>query len=364
MTALLNFIRETILIDGPISVERYMTLCLARYYGSRDPLGSAGDFTTAPEISQMFGELIGLWMAEIWRLMGEPPRAYWVELGPGRGTLSSDALRAARLLPEFLNGLDVHLVETSPVLRNMQKEVLSGTGKAVEWHDSVRSLPDDGPLLVVANEFFDALPVQQYVADKGQWHQRCVGLAEDEKTLRFGLFPSSGVTLPLPPKEGETCEVPASGIALMGELARRIARQGGVALVIDYGYAGPSYGDSLQALRHHAYADVLSMPGEADLTTHVGFQYLADAAYAGGTITHGLSTQRDFLRQLGIDVRAASLAKAAPAEAEAIFAAAARLTGEGRRNMGELFKVMAVSSPRLPEVPGLARCDANLLRVS
>lgn len=351
---------ETIVLNGPMSVESYMARCLSYYYGSRDPLGASGDFTTSPEISQMFGELIGLWAAETWRLMGEPVQVHWVELGPGRGTLSSDAMRAARLLPPFVKALDVHLVETSPVLRESQKQALAGSGLTVTWHDDIGSLPD-GPLLIVANEFFDALPVRQFQADGGLWRERCVGLNEDGKTLRFGLFPTEGVSLSLPPDDGKMLEVPVSGVSLMKELATRITRQRGAALLIDYGYRGPAYGDTLQALRQHQYTGMLDTPGEADITAHVDFQYLASAAGDTGACIHGLQTQGAFLAALGIETRASMLANAAPQEAASIAAALKRLAGNDTGDMGDLFKVMAVSSRELRELPGLSACATPIL---
>lgn len=363
MTPVARIIREEILLGGPISVERYMALCLNHYYASRDPLGMAGDFITAPEISQMFGELIGLWMAECWHLLGAPSKGHWVELGPGRGTLTSDAFRAARLVPAFREALDIHLVETSPALRLRQKETLAPAEKTLTWHEAIAGLPEEGPLFVVANEFFDALPVQQFTSRDGEWRQRCVGL-DDNDGLSFGLFPSTGLNLELPPCEGKTIERPVAATVLMAELAQRIARQGGIMLAIDYGYAAPAYGDSLQALRNHAYAPVLEAPGEADLTTHVCFQHLADAAQAQGLAVHGLATQRQFLDLLGIGIRAATLIKACPAEADSIEAAKLRLTEGGIEGMGELFKVMALSSPNLVSLPGLLACETGRLHSS
>ncbi len=361
MTPTERRIRDEIVLGGPMGVEHYMALCLNHYYASRDPLGAAGDFTTAPEISQMFGELIGLWMAECWHMAGSPASAAWVELGPGRGTLTMDALRAAKRVPAFIDALDVHLVETSPVLREKQREMLQSFGKAPVWHDSVVSLPEDRPLFVVANEFFDALPIQQYVADGGQWRRRCVGLDEEGEALCFGLFPSEDIVLPLPPQGGAVLEIPAQGADLMRQLARRLVKQGGVVLAIDYGYGGPAYGDSLQALRHHKFVSALDNPGEADLTAHVGFQYLADAAHQEGMAVHGLVSQGAFLQRLGLDIRAETLMRAAPGEAENISLARARLVGTGPGEMGELFKVMALSCPYMPELPGLPPCPAHRL---
>lgn len=357
MTPFARYIHELIALEGPLTVERYMELCLANYYASRDPLGADGDFITAPEISQMFGELIGLWAAEVWRVMGEPGRLNWVELGPGRGTLSADSLRAARAVPAFLASLDLHLVEISPALRQRQKEALAGFQGDIAWHETVETLPD-GPMILVANEFFDALPVRQLVGTSRGWHERCVGLDQDG-ALCFGLLPTDDNTLPLPVDKA-VIEVPAIGIDTMRCLAGRVARQGGVALVIDYGYAGPAIGDSLQAVYRHSFADTLANPGEADITTHVDFQYLASAAFEAGTIIHGLAGQGQFLEMLGIGIRAAVLKRNA-GDASSVDAALTRLTGKDETGMGELFKVMAISSADLTELPGLPRCDSQKL---
>ncbi|MEN3931251.1 SAM-dependent methyltransferase [Microvirga sp. W0021] len=356
-------IRDLIILNGPISVERYMGLCLEHYYASRDPLGAAGDFTTAPEISQIFGELIGLWFAEIWSLMGAPQRVLWVELGPGRGTLTADALRASQLVPAFHEALEVHLVETSPVLREKQQQTLGTSQKKVVWHETLESLPDDAPILIVANEFFDALPVQQYVTDGGQWRQRCIGLAEDNHSFRFGLFKSEQINMPLKPEEGQLLEYPAASISYMTDLSLRLKKQSGTALLIDYGYAAPAYGDSLQALYRHQFVDVLERAGEADLTTHVCFQYLASVARHAGLSVHGLARQGEFLRQLGIEVRASMLAKAAPDEADNIYRAVERLIETDSQNMGELFKILAVSSLTNEELPGIAINQNGILTI-
>ncbi len=342
-------------LEGPISVERYMTLCLAHpthgYYVTRDPLGAAGDFTTAPEISQMFGELIGLWAAGVWMDMGAPRRLRLVELGPGRGTLMGDALRAMRVAPGLQEAVDLHLVETSPVLRARQAEALRAYGPS--WHDDPASVPP-GPAIVIANEFLDALPVRQYVRARGAWHERLVGL-DDDGRLAFGLAaePETGIERAAP--EGSVVEVAGAGLALARRLAERLAAAGGAALVIDYGHEGPGLGDTLQAVRRHAFADPLADPGEADLTTHVNFSALARAAQAGGCAVRGPVAQGAFLRALGIEARAERLKRAAsPPQAGAIDAALARLAGPGPEGMGELFKAMAFTHPALPAPPGFA----------
>jgi NADH dehydrogenase [ubiquinone] 1 alpha subcomplex assembly factor 7 len=351
MTSLGEHVRELIAFEGPITVERYMSLCLRHYYATRDPLGSSGDFTTAPEISQMFGELIGLWTLEVWNAMGRPDPVHLVELGPGRGTLMADLLRATRLLPDFGAAVQVHLVETSPGLRQRQQDVLAASGLPIQWHERLEDVPE-GPLLLIANEFFDALPVRQFIATERGWCERLVG--REDETLIFGLSAEAEEPLGKPLRIGDVLEWPAISIDIMQELSRRLARDTGVALLIDYGYWGPAFGDTLQAVQKHAYVDALNEPGEADLTTHVDFHRLAQVASAQGLRVHGLGTQSDFLTALGIEARASSLKqRATPAQAAAIDAALARLTERGEKGMGELFKVLAVTHNDLEAVPGL-----------
>lgn len=344
-------VRELIALEGPITVERYMDLCLRHYYATRDPLGSQGDFTTAPEISQMFGELIGLWMLEVWNAMGRPAPVHLVELGPGRGTLMADLLRATKLLPDFGKAVQVHLVETSPVLRQKQQAMLAATGLNIRWHERLEDAPE-GPLLLVANEFFDALPVRQFVATERGWCERLVGLDADR--LIFGLRAETETALGNPLRLGDVLEWPPLSIDIMREVSRRIARNTGAALIIDYGYWGPAFGDTLQALKKHVPVDPLDEPGEADLTVHVDFQRLAQAASSQGLSIHGMSTQGEFLAALGIEARASTLKKrATPAQATDIDAALTRLTERGKTGMGELFKVLAVTHACLQAVPGL-----------
>ena len=322
MSDLAEKLRRRIAAEGPIPVSDYMAEANAHYYAARDPLGAAGDFTTAPEISQMFGELVGLWLADLWLRSGRPGRAHYVELGPGRGTLAADALRAmkgAGLIP------DVHLVETSPVLRAAQVQRIPGAG----WHDDLSTLAGEGPLLVVANEFFDALPVEQ--RDAGG-RVRTVGL-EDGRFVPIGAV--------------ETETSPAS-LAIAADLSRRIATQGGAALIVDYGHDRPGRGDTLQAVWRHAYADPFGAPGERDLTAHVDFSALAKAAE--GVRVSGPVPQGDWLDAMGLPVRAAALARAAPARTEEIEAARHRLSAPSQ--MGRLFKVLAFTAPQWQEPAG------------
>lgn len=315
-------LRRRIAAEGPIPVADYMAEANAHYYATRDPFGAAGDFVTAPEISQMFGELAGVWLADLWDRAGRPDGAYYVELGPGRGTLAADALRAMRgagLAP------DVHLVETSPVLRGAQAERVPGA----VWHDDLSTLPDEGPLLVVANEFFDALPVEQ--RDAGGWLRTI--------DWRDGRF--------VPLGHVETESSPAT-LALVTQVCARLAAQGGAALIVDYGHDRPGKGDTLQSVSRHAFADPFEAPGERDLTAHVDFSALAAAAR--GVRVSGSVAQGDWLDAMGLPLRAAALAKAAPARAEEIAEARDRLSSPER--MGRLFKVMALSALSWPEPAG------------
>ncbi|MBI1207645.1 MAG: class I SAM-dependent methyltransferase [Azospirillum sp.] len=316
------------------------------YYTTGDPFGAAGDFVTAPEISQMFGELVGLWCADTWDRLGRPDPVHLVELGPGRGTLMQDALRAVRVAPAFRAALRLHLVEASPALRARQAEVLAGA--APTWHDGLDRLPD-GPLLIVANEFFDALPIRQFVRTPKGWNERLVDADPAGDGLRFVVASRPGPSsilvpaglAPAPP--GSIAELCPAGLSVAAALAERLGRWGGAVLVIDYGYAGPGIGDTLQAVSRHAFADVLDRPGAADLTAHVDFAALASAAGAAEVAVHGPIGQGAFLCALGIEARAAQLRRTATAaQAEAIDAACARLIGDAE--MGTLFKVMAFAS--------------------
>jgi NADH dehydrogenase [ubiquinone] 1 alpha subcomplex assembly factor 7 len=357
VTALKDELRALIASEGPIPVERYVVLCLGHpvhgYYTSRDPFGATGDFTTAPEISQMFGEMIGLWALDMWSRMGEPRTLRLVELGPGRGTLMSDLLRAARIRPGFLDAIEIELVETSPALRARQEQFLAASAVPVTWCERLSEVPE-GPALIIANEFFDALPVRQLVHTKRGWCERLVGL-DAHGELAFGLAPEPASGLPHDGRAGDILEWPRAGLELMSEVAERLVSFGGAALIVDYGYEGPAFGDTLQAVKRHAYADPLAEPGAADLTVHVDFAKLAVSAKAKGGAVHGPVPQGAFLRALGIDARAARLkARATPAQAADIDAALARLTESGPRGMGELFKAMCVAHPDLAEIPGFA----------
>ena len=355
MTKLLDEIRAMIAERGAITVEQYMQLALIHpdlgYYMNRDPFGATGDFTTAPEVSQMFGELIGLWAAEVWSSMGSPDPVRLVELGPGRGTLMSDALRAARIVPAFRNALDVRLIETSPTLASMQHELLIDCGVAVSWAQSLKEVPD-GPAIVIGNEFLDALPVRQFVRVSGQWRERTVRLNGDGK-LVFDVADKPEPYIRANAANGEVLEVNPSGHRLMFELGARLVKQGGAALLIDYGHAITSYGDTLQALRAHRYVDPLAAPGDCDLTAHVDFAAMARSASATGAAVYGPIDQGDFLRAIGIDLRTKALAeRASPDRAEEFQRARARLVGKNQGEMGALFKAMAIADRKLRPPPG------------
>ncbi|PIE07552.1 MAG: methyltransferase [Rhodobacterales bacterium] len=320
------------------------------YYTRRDPLGRAGDFTTAPEISQMFGELVGLALAQSWLDQGAPARFSLAELGPGRGTLMADLLRATRAVPGFHAAARLHLVETSPVLRAAQSRALADL--PLTHHDRAESLPD-APLFLIANEFFDALPIRQFQRRNGTWHECMVGL--DGGALAFGL---SG---PVDPPElagreaaggdaeGDIVEICPAAPAIMAGLETRIAAHGGAALIVDYG-GWRSLGDTLQALENHAFADPLAHPGQADLTAHVDFEALARAAPR--LTASRLTPQGVFLERLGITPRARALAEQLSGEAlEAHIAAHRRLTHP--EEMGHLFKVLGLVRPGAPMLPGL-----------
>jgi SAM-dependent MidA family methyltransferase len=330
---------------GPMRLADYMAACLAHpefgYYMTRDPLGAGGDFTTAPEVSQMYGELIGLALATAWQDQGRPAPFCLAELGPGRGTLMTDLLRATARVPGFGEGARLHLVETSPALRAAQARRLPGAA----WCDRVEALPDL-PLFLVANEFLDALPIRQFVADGGRWRERMVGAAGDR--LVPGLSPP--LPLPLPPApDGTVAEVSPAAEAVGREIGGRLARRGGLALLIDYG-EWEGTGDSLQAVQGHRPADPFAAPGEADLTAHVAFGAVARAAEAAGARAAGFAEQGAFLARLGIEARAAALARARPDREDDIRAQLTRLVAPDQ--MGSLFKVLALTGPGAAAPPG------------
>ena len=319
----------------------------ALYYTSRDPLGAGGDFITAPEVSQMFGELLGAWLADMWARAGRREPVAYVELGPGRGTLARDALRVmakAGMEPE------VHLIEGSPALSALQREAVP----QAQFHDDLSSVPDDIPLLALANEFFDALPVRQLVKAHDGWRERMIGLTGDSFTYVSGDVPmDAAVPDELADTEiGTIIETSPASAAVMRELAGRIARQGGAGLVIDYGYCTPQTGSTLQAVKAHRKVDPLEFPGDADLTCHVDFAMLSEVAADGGADVLGTTEQGVFLEALGLAARASALAGGAPERAGEIRAAHRRIAHP--EEMGSLFKVLGFASPNWPDGAGFA----------
>ncbi len=328
---------------GPIPVADYMVEANRVYYATRDPLGRSGDFITAPEVSQMFGELIGIWIADLWHRAGSPA-VHYVELGPGRGTLAGDALRAMAT-----QGLQppVHFVETSPVLRKLQAARIP----SAVWHDSVDNLPLGVPLIIVANEFFDALPYRQYIKTYFDWRERMVTHGPDG----FASVPGNIAVSDVPEHlhdatAGSIYETSPDGLAIARTLAHRVATQGGALLAIDYGHEDYEAGDTLQALNAHAFADVFANPGANDLTAHVDFTAMGQAGKAGGARIHGPVSQGYFLGTLGIAARAAAIARHHPDRLEEIGTAHQRLTSDDE--MGALFRAMAMTAPDWPVPAG------------
>jgi SAM-dependent MidA family methyltransferase len=355
-------IRRRIAAAGPMPVGEFMALCLTDpahgYYTTRDPLGERGDFVTSPEISQMFGELIGLWMAAVWKQMGEPPNLRVIELGPGRGTMINDAMRAAKVMPAFREAAVLDLVEISPALKAVQEKTLEQLPVPMFWHAALKDVPP-GPAIIVANEFFDALPVSQALKTVDGWHERVIEV-DPAGNLAFTLaarpLPHFERLLPQRVRDApqdSVFEWRADAVAM--EMARRVASSGGAALVIDYGHAESAPGETLQAVGRHAYVDPLTAPGTIDLTAHVDFAALSRAAEAMGAKSFGPVEQSEFLRRLGVETRAAALkAKATSAAAAGIDTALARLTGHGRTGMGTLFKAAAYVHAKLGTPPGFA----------
>ena len=351
-------LRERIARDGPISVHDYMEACLADrnsgYYTAHQPIGRAGDFITAPEISQVFGELIGVWAIAVWQAMGAPSSVTVAELGPGRGTLMADALRAWQSVPAFCASVSVALVETSPVLQASQRETLGNVSVPLHWYATFDAVPR-GPLIVIANEFIDALPVRQIVRQDESWRERTVTLT-DKGDFAFDLgAPVDCTALPpslrdLDASQGEIVEMRPAAAKLIEAFARRSEDAPFAALIADYGPAASGVGDTLQAVRRHRFVDPLRAPGETDLTAHVDFAALKDAACSRGLAVFGPMPQGAFLLKLGLESRCLRLLQTAtPDQKEAIRAGAARLVDP--RKMGTLFKSLALQSSRLAPPP-------------
>lgn len=359
-TPLAEKIKNLIRMSGPLSVTDYFALCLADpehgYYRTREPFGQSGDFITAPEISQLFGEMVGVFLVHAWQQHGSPVPVNLVEIGPGRGTMMLDMIRVIRrLAPDLFEALSVHLVETSDRLRGVQRVTLEAFSSKVSWHRGFDEVPN-GFTLIAANELFDAIPIRQFVKTPKGFRERLVGLdAEDELAFGIGVATIDPALLPQNSggePDGTVYEIAPARQAVMQALCERLRQSGGTALIIDYGHMVTGFGDTLQAVLHHEYDPPLAHPGEADLTSHVDFEDLARVARASGVQINGCLHQGDFLYGLGLSQRAEALAngKAEP-EQRAIALAADRLAGAGEGKMGELFKVMAVSSPKVTLTP-------------
>ena len=361
MTTLADILRGQIRTTGPMTLAQYMSACLLHptlgYYTTQTAIGAKGDFTTAPEISQMFGELVGLCLAQGWMDQGAPESFTLAELGPGRGTLMADILRATRGVPGFHAAAEVHLVEASAQLRAAQAAALPEAGP--HWHDTSETLPDTHPLFVVANEFFDALPIRQFQRDPNGWREVVVGLGDGD-TLQRGLSqaaPIAALEHRLADTEaGALVETCPHGTAVMEGLAARIAARGGMALIVDYG-GWRSLGDTFQAVQGHKPVDPFGDPGKADLTAHVDFEPLAGAAMTAGCGVSALTPQGVFLERLGITQRAQGLAHNLSGDAlDQHVAAHRRLTHPDE--MGSLFKVLGVFPAHESPPPGLEHHDA------
>jgi NADH dehydrogenase [ubiquinone] 1 alpha subcomplex assembly factor 7 len=351
-------LKERIAREGPISLHDYMEACLADreagYYFTRQPIGRAGDFITGPEISQVFGELIGAWTAAVWQGMGAPPRATIAELGPGRGTLIADALRVFKTVPKLLDAATIALIETSPALRAAQRKTLRTAAARLQWFERTQDLPQ-GPLIVIANEFIDALPIRQFVRAGGVWRERAVGIGPDGvfafcagKNAGEDAFPAA--LRAMQPEDGAIAEIRPEAARLLEALAKRAKDAPVALLIVDYGHMESGFGDTLQAVRAHRYADPLADPGAADLTAHVDFAALKESASALGLAAYGPMPQGEFLLKLGLDARLERLCRDATAEQKAALVSGAARLADPRR-MGVLFKVLALQSSGLAPPP-------------
>ena len=356
---LLARLKRRIVSEGPLTIAQYMDACLGDpehgYYATRDPFGSGGDFITAPEISQIFGELIGLWCAVMWQQMGAPTPIKLIELGPGRGTLMADALRAGAKVPEFIEAVQVHLVETSPVLRQMQGERLEKSGKTPHWYGSLDEVPG-GAAILIANEFLDALPVRQFVRRDGTWFERCVGVSE-KGALEYCSAAEPLDTPEILPRtlrdtaqNGDMAEVRPEADVIAEIIALRAQHVPTAALFIDYGHETSAPGETLQAVKAHDFTDPLERPGEADLTAHVDFGQLGDAARENGLAVHGPLTQGHFLLALGLKERCDRLMGDADDETRELISSGTKRLADPAQ-MGELFKVMSFTSKNLTPPP-------------
>lgn len=357
MTPLYQKLVTLIESEGPISIERYMALCLGDpehgYYMTRDPFGTHGDFTTAPEITQMFGELIGLWIADLYVKLGSPKSIAIAEIGPGRGTLMSDALRAMRAVPNLVESAHVFLIETSPLLTRMQQERLASSAVKITWLRSIDELPDDLTILI-ANEWLDALPIRQYQRVESGWAERLIGL-DQEHRLTLGIDMMRVLPATDDVATGTVRERAVIGETLIGKIATRLQTYGGAFLTIDYGSTHSGFGDTLQAVKNHRFVPVFDAPGESDLTTQVDFAALLRVAQKTGSRVYGPIEQGDFLLALGLQERTSRLMQQADEnQKKAIISAFERLTNRDETGMGKLFKAIAITSAQSPEPAGFA----------
>lgn len=339
---------------GPISVAEYMLRCLFDpkdgYYSTRPRLGAEGDFVTAPLVSQMFGEMLGLWSLAVWEQLGAPSRFRWVEVGPGDGTLMADMLRATRHRPDFVTAIEVVLVEPSRPLRAVQEQRLSDTDVPCSWIPDLAGLDEDLPVILIANEVLDCLPARQFLRQGESWFERRVGL-DETGTLAFGLVPApEGFEPPCDAKDGQIVEVSLAQQAFGAAIGHLLSACTGAALLIDYGRDRPGPGDTLQALRHHQKLGPLDAPGESDLTVWADFPAVVSGAMMAGADCAGIREQGAFLLGLGIGERTAHLRAANPDRADTLARQLARLTAPDQ--MGELFKVTALFSPKSMIIPG------------
>lgn len=337
-----SLIADKIKQDGPISISEYMGLCLGHpefgYYMTRDPFGADGDFTTAPEISQMFGEMIGAWCLQVWHDMGEPKSFNLIEMGPGRGTFMQDILRICGRKNDFLDACDIYLIETSPHLREVQKTRLSEY--IIKWAYDFNDIKINTPSIIVSNELLDALPVHQFVRHQNHWHERAIGLNEQDDLIIVETSPSFDPRLMIDEslaQNGDIVELCPAAQHLIKDIADKIAEFGGAALFIDYGYTHSAPGDSIQAMKAHKFVDITHDPGECDITAHVNFERLLNVAKQSNVKCEDLVTQGEFLRNLGIELRADMLKKQNPEKSDEIISALNRMIGES--DMGNLFKV-------------------------
>ncbi len=360
MTALNDHLVHTIKENGPISFAYYMAECLANpkhgYYMTRDPIGKSGDFITSPEVSQMFGEMVGLWVIDCWQKMSYPPSFNLVELGPGRGTLMADIIRILHTQPDIRDAVQIQMVEISPPLKDLQRKTLEGVGLTATWHERFMDVPE-GPTIIIANEFFDALPQHQFMKKGESWAEHTIGV-EDDKLASLMAAPGPSFQLldkdlVKKAKDGDVLEVCPPALYMMGDIAARLKSYGGGALIIDYGYTKPGVGNTIQAMKGHDFHPPLEAPGEADITAHVNFMALQTALGELEMDVLGPVTQRDFLKNLGIDYRAEQIISAnpdRPGAAENIQKGLKKLVGE--KEMGNLFKVLGISYGLYGEPPG------------